>query len=135
MKEAAKELTSETPLLLTEWTNAVKMRKWLQDQCRAAKIDVENVSDKNRLEAIIEQVVKKAEFLVKLEKSPVFQSMNPKEQIFELSYKIPSYARDYVKDKDELEETPEEKANLWREHYKNWKTDLKNQGTIRNQQQ
>ena len=70
----------------------------------------------------------------KLEKSLVFQSMNPNETIndHELSYRIPSYARDYVKDKDELEETPGNEANLWAEHYKQWKTDLKKQGAIRN---
>jgi len=46
MKEAAKELSSDTPLLLIEWANAVKMRKWLQDECKSAKIDIENESDK-----------------------------------------------------------------------------------------
>ena len=77
-------------------------------------------------------MIKKAEFLIKLEKSPVFQSMSPAQPLNELSYKIPSYARDDVKDKDEIQETPGNEANLWREHYKNWKTDLKRQGTIRN---
>ena len=82
-------------------------------------------------------MTKKAEFMTKLEKSPVFQSMNPNEKINEneLSYKIPSYARDYVKDKDEIEETPGNETNLWTEHYKQWKTDLKKQGMIRNQQE
>ena len=33
MKEAAKDMTQDTPLLLSEWSNAVKMRKWLKDEC------------------------------------------------------------------------------------------------------
>jgi len=32
MKEAAKKLKKETPLLFNEWCNATKMRKWLKDQ-------------------------------------------------------------------------------------------------------
>ena len=71
--------------------------------------------------------------MIKLEKSPIFQSISPKEQISELSYKIPSYARDDIKDEDELADLPENKANLWREHYKSWKSDLKKQGAIRSQ--
>ena len=37
-------------------------------------------------------------------------------------------------DEEELEETSN-RGNLWREHYKAWKTDLKQQGTIRSQQE
>ena len=133
MKDAAKELTLDTPLLLSEWCNAVKMRKWLKDQCQSEKIDLENQSDLVRFEALLQTVIKKAEFLTKLEKSPVFHSMSPKEEIFELSYKIPSYARDDVKDKDEIHETPGagDEPKLWREHYKTWKSNLKTSGTLR----
>ena len=102
MKDAVKDLEKDTPLLLVEWCNAVKMRKWFKDECLAEKIDLTVESDQARFETLLSKVIKKAEFLIKLEKSPVFQSMSPKEQIFELSCKIPSYARDDVKDKDEI---------------------------------
>lgn len=57
---------------------------------------------------ILKSVVSKAEFLVKLEKPLHFNTMDPKDEIFELSYKIPSYARDNKKDEEELKETPVE---------------------------
>ena len=53
MKDAAKELSADTPFLLIEWSNAVKMRKWLKDQCVAANIDTDDQNDKVRLEAIL----------------------------------------------------------------------------------
>ena len=77
------------------------------------------------------KVISKAEFMTKLEKSSIYQSMSPQDSIFELSYKIPSYARDDIKDVDEVQETLIDEPNLWREHYKNWKSELKKQGTIR----
>lgn len=101
------------------------MRKWLKDECLSEKIDLENQSDHARFETLLSKVIKKAEFLTKLEKSPVFHSMSPKEEIFELSYKIPSYVRDDIKDKDEIHETPDNEPKLWREHYKTWKANLK----------
>jgi len=74
---------------------------------------------------ILTEIVKKAEFLVKLEKPPHFHSLDPKQELFELSYKIPSYARDNIKDVDEVAETEGNRSNLWREHYTTWKKDLK----------
>ena len=108
-------------LLLKEWCNATKMRHWLKETTSAAAEE----SDK-----ILTDMVKKAEFLTKLEKPPHFQSLDPKQELFELSYKIPSYARDNAKDAEELAETQGIKGNdkqssLWREHYTTWKTDLK----------
>lgn len=78
-------------------------------------------------------MVSKAEFLVKLERPHFYQSLNPNQEIFELSYKIPSYARDDKKDLDEIAETDKSgvTSNVWREHYNSWKTSLKKQGTIR----
>ena len=64
--------------------------------------------------------------MTKLEESHIFKSMNPNQELFELSHKIPSYARDDNKDEEELKETPCDEPNLWREHYKTWKTNLKN---------
>ena len=125
MKDAAKELESDTPLLLVEWSNAVKMRKWLSDTCQNEKIDPSSEGDKARFEAIMAKVISKAEFMTKLEKSSIYQSMSPQDSIFELTYKIPSYARDDIKDADEVQETLKDEPNLWREHYKNWKSELK----------
>ena len=102
MKDAAKELESDTPLLLVEWSNAVKMRKWLSDTCQNEKIDPSSEGDKARFEAIMAKVISKAEFMTKLEKSSIYQSMSPQDSIFELTYKIPSYARDDIKDVDEV---------------------------------
>ena len=79
------------------------MRKWLKDQQNSENLDLENAEDLLKFELIMDEVIKKAEFLVKLEKSAVFQSINPSEDIYDaLSYKIPSYARDHQKDEEEL---------------------------------
>ena len=85
---------------------------------------------------VLENVIQKAEFLTKLEVPNVFKSMKPSQEIFELPHKIPSYQRDDIKDEEELKETPGGiQFNVWREHYKTWKSQLKNQGTISSRQQ
>ena len=61
--------------------------------------------------------------------------MSPTDEIFELSYKIPSYDRDSKKTEEELKETPSNSLQIWREHYNSWKSNLKTQGAIRTQQQ
>lgn len=45
--------------------------------------------------------------------------------MFELSYKIPSYARDYEKDEDEIAMVEGDKGQLWREDYKTWRNSMK----------
>ena len=52
---------------------------------------------------IIDGVVSKAQFLIKLQKPHFYQSLDPKQELFELTYKIPSHARDYTKDETELQ--------------------------------
>ena len=118
------------------------MRKWLKDKQISENLDLENTEHLASFETMMDDVIKKAEFLVKLEKSAVFQSINPSEDIYEgLSYKIPSYARDHKKDEEELKlqeevkQHPEQELSLWRQHYKNWNTNLKEQGMIRSEQQ
>lgn len=63
MKEVAvSELSKDTALLLKEWCNATKMRHWLK-----------NVSEDDEIrEGIVNDVVAKAEFLIKLVKPPHF---------------------------------------------------------------
>ena len=102
MKDCVKEM-SDTALFFKEWCNATKMRKWLKDKQNSENLDLENEDDLAKFKTIMGSVISKAEFLVKLEKSTVFQSINPSEDIYEaLSYRIPSYARDHKKDVEEL---------------------------------
>ena len=71
MKDAVKEM-SDTALFFKEWCNATKMRKWLKDKQNSENLDLENAEDLAKFETMMDGVIKKAEFLVKLEKSTVF---------------------------------------------------------------
>jgi len=48
------------------------MRKWLKDQCAAQKLDTQGDGDREKVRHIYESVVRKAEFLVKLERPAHF---------------------------------------------------------------
>ena len=121
MKEAVKDLSKDTPLLFREWCNATKMRKWLKEKIMSLHLDLDKAEDSKKLTQIVSGVVSKAEFLIKLEKPHYFHTLNPNQELFELSYKIPSYAREEG-DKEEEEEndvsTPGDEKQAWAEHYK-----------------
>ena len=87
-----------------------------------------------KLRQLIDGVVSKASFLIKLEKPQVFQTLDSNQELFELSYKIPSYARDYAKDESEVK-TDVEESTLWCQSYQEWKNNLKQTGAIRTHQQ
>ena len=91
-------------------------------------LDLDKAEDSKKLTQIVSGVVSKAEFLIKLEKPHYFHTLNPNQELFELSYKIPSYAREEG-DKEEEEEndvsTPGDEKQAWAEHYKQWKTSMK----------
>ena len=105
------------------------MRKWLREN-----IDMEADDYQDRADKLIANFVSKAEFLVKLEEPAFFKTMDPNQSLFELSHRIPSYLRDDIKDAEELKETSGDRANLWREHYKSWRSSLKREGTILSRQ-
>lgn len=110
MKEAVKEMSKDTPLLFREWCNATKMRKWLKEKVMSLHLDIDKTEDSERLATIVSDVVSKAEFLIKLEKPHYFHTLNPHQELFELSYKVPSYAREEGdKDEEENEPFPEDK--------------------------
>lgn len=99
MVEAAKENHKDSQIIFKEWCNATKMRKWLRDKIAALwSVKEEERLSGDQIEAkkqeSVQQIVKKAEFLIKLQKPHVFKSANPNEELFEMSFKVPSYARD-----------------------------------------
>ena len=112
MKGFIKE-EKDMPIFFKEWCNATKMRRWLQDKKNSDGLDLTNrPEDEEKLNQIITGVISKAEFLIKIEKPTVFQSINPDDEILnQLSYRIPSYARDHKMDQEELKMSEEVKQN------------------------
>lgn len=76
LKEAAKDTKIYTSILLSEWCNATKMRKWLKDQVQPSasstskELSIEEEDAK--IQELLGGIVAKAEFLIKLQKSHCF---------------------------------------------------------------
>ena len=113
-------------VFIREWENATKMRKWFADEKqRFTSLQGKDFDDK--LEAICKSVIEKAKLLIKLQPPSYFQTMDPSQDVVGslTMLQVPSFA--HSRSSMQITQHTNEIAEEMR---KEWKTNLKNKGSI-----